>query len=469
MTDIDITRQLQLYSANESGSMVVYVMSRDQRVRDNFALLAAQRAAMQKKVPLLVLFNVLPRTGWRAQEHIIFMLQGLENVAASLGALNIPFIMTSETSSSALANHIATLDPAEVYFDFSPLAGPRKWAKNIAKILQVNCFVVDTHNIIPAWVGSDHQEFAAHTFRRKVHRHLGTYLVEPEQTVLHPYKSDRIPNSIGFDAAYSIAQKYPNRSIGMQYTSGEDAAHRHLELFISSNLETYALGRNDIADDKQSGLSPYLHFGQISSLRVALEVLHAAKTTPLLLEQPKMASAGNSPSLSDGMNALFEEMIVRKELSDNFCLYTPDYLSIAGAPAWALDSLNQHLVDERTHTYSYEEFENAKTHDESWNAAQRELTRSGKIHGYMRMYWAKKILEWTQSPEQALDIAIQLNDSYSIDGGDPNGYVGILWSIAGLHDRPWTERPIFGKVRYMNEAGLRRKFDVNAYIRRNSQ
>jgi len=166
------------------------------------------------------------------------------------------------------------------------------------------------------------------------------------------------------------------------------------------------------------------------------------------------------------MNALLEEIIVRKELSDNFCFYNKDYTSIKGAPVWAQASLKSHANDPREHLYTQEQLEACETSDEVWNAAQAEMNKTGKLHGYMRMYWAKKILEWSASPEEALKVAIYLNDKYSIDGADPNGYVGMLWSIAGLHDRPWFDRPIFGKVRYMNEAGLRRKYDVPAYIKR---
>jgi len=166
------------------------------------------------------------------------------------------------------------------------------------------------------------------------------------------------------------------------------------------------------------------------------------------------------------MNALFEEMVVRKELADNYCLHNDNYKSIIGAPTWAQATLESNKSTSRDFIYNLSEWEDYKTHDIIWNASQMELRKTGKIHGYMRMYWAKKILEWSVSPEEAISTAIYLNDKYSIDGGDPNGYVGILWSIAGLHDRPWFERPVFGKIRYMNAAGLRRKYQVDEYIER---
>jgi deoxyribodipyrimidine photo-lyase len=157
---------------------------------------------------------------------------------------------------------------------------------------------------------------------------------------------------------------------------------------------------------------------------------------------------------------------VRRELSDNYCLYNPQYDSFEGVPAWAKKTLNKHRIDRRVFLYTISQFENAETHDELWNAAQEELFIKGKMHGYLRMYWAKKILEWTASPEEAIAISIYLNDKYSLDGRDPNGYSGIAWAIGGLHDRAWVERPVFGKVRYMNDTGCRRKFDVSAYIRK---
>ena len=189
--------------------------------------------------------------------------------------------------------------------------------------------------------------------------------------------------------------------------------------------------RNDPLKNGQSGLSPYLHFGQIAAQRVALEV---------------MGSAGPT----DARKAFLEELIVRRELSDNFCFYNPRYDRVDGFPAWARATLDRHRRDPRDYLYTPEQFEQARTHDDLWNAAQREMVRTGKMHGYLRMYWAKKILEWTPSPEEALKIAITLNDRYELDGRDPNGYAGIAWSLGGVHDRPWGERKVFGMIRYMS-------------------
>jgi deoxyribodipyrimidine photo-lyase len=194
-----------------------------------------------------------------------------------------------------------------------------------------------------------------------------------------------------------------------------------------------------------SDLSPYLHFGQIASQRVAWEVRRA--------EAP-----------AEAKQAFLEELIVRRELADNFCYYNPAYDQVAGFPAWAQQTLDQHRRDPRDYLYELPDWEAGRTHDDLWNAAQLEMVRRGKMHGYLRMYWAKKILEWSATPEEALATAIYLNDRYELDGRDPNGYTGVAWSIGGVHDRPWGERPVFGKIRYMSRAGCQRKFNVEQYI-----
>lgn len=439
-------------------------MSRDQRVHDNHALLAAQHCAMSRGVPLYVLF-VLKNIATRSREHYTFMLDGLKELSASLDRYNMPFVLRIGDGEKEILTFVNEVDAGSLFFDFSPLKATRSLVKKIAKQFSGSVAVVDTHNVIPAWIASDKKEFAAHTMRLKVHRHLDRFLVVPD-----PLQKQLVPTndvrSAGFDEAYEYIKTLPASGIIVDSESGEQSARKHLREFIDNRLETYAVRRNDMSSDHQSGLSPYLHFGQISALRVALEVTNTVKEPPLLLQKAKLAEHSDQPSRSDGMNALLEEMIVRKELSDNFCLYSDDYLSISAAPDWAQKSLAEHRDDPRDFVYTLDQWESASTHDDSWNAAQTELKTTGKIHGYMRMYWAKKLLEWSSGPDEALQTAIYLNDKYSIDGGDPNGYVGILWSIAGLHDRPWFERPIYGKIRYMNDAGLRRKFDIDQYIRR---
>ncbi|MBC7565131.1 deoxyribodipyrimidine photo-lyase [Candidatus Saccharibacteria bacterium] len=459
------TRILKLNENEHDGGAVIYVMSRDQRVKDNHALLTAQQTAVQHNVPLYVVFN-LKEVKNRAWEHYDFMLKGLREVADELANFSIPFILTSGDAVENILKTAQDLKAGSLYFDFSPLKSSRDRAKKVAVGFKGAVLVVDTHNSIPVWVASDKREFAAHTMRRKVHLSLEKYVVEPSMIVKHTVTTPHTIKSMSFEEAQEYISQIPRRGITIAAIPGEKAATKHLNDFIDNGLERYAVGRNNIVDDQQSGFSPYLHFGQISSLRIALEVIKHSDRRPLLFEEVKLASPGDTPSIYDGVNALLEEMIVRKELADNFCFYEKKYLSITSGPEWAQKSLAAHGSDIREHIYTREQWEQARTHDISWNAAQNQLRKTGKMHGYMRMYWAKKMLEWSETPEVALADCIYLNDAYSVDGGDPSGYVGILWSMVGLHDRPWFDRPVFGAVRYMNEAGLMRKYDVASYQRK---
>jgi deoxyribodipyrimidine photo-lyase len=216
-------------------------------------------------------------------------------------------------------------------------------------------------------------------------------------------------------------------------------AERRLREFVANRVNRYGAERNEPAAHATSELSPYLHFGHISSLEVALAV-------------PRTASA------------FLEELIVRRELSFNFALHTKDPESLDNVPDWAKKTMQEHARDRREVVYTREQFENAATHDPLWNATQREMLRDGKIHGYYRMYWGKKIIEWSAGCEDALRTMLHIHDRWALDGRDPNTYANILW-LFGLFDRPWPERDVFGKLRYMSLSGMRRKTDVDAYIK----
>lgn len=226
---------------------------------------------------------------------------------------------------------------------------------------------------------------------------------------------------------------------------GGKAALSILRSFMARKLASYGEMSNDPTRHGQSNLSPYLHFGQIAAQRVALEVI-------------------KSPITGPSRERFLEELIIRRELSDNFCFYNDEYDRNSGFPAWATKTLREHGTDKREYLYTAHQFENAETHDDLWNAAQMEMVKRGKMHGYMRMYWAKKILEWSKTPEDALGTALYLNDRYELDGRDPNGYAGCAWSIGGVHDRAWFQRPVFGKIRYMSYNGCKSKFNITAYI-----
>lgn len=429
-----------------NGKCVVYVMSRDQRVQDNHALLIAQKHALHEKVPLIVFFNLYSQLGIRIFQQFEFMMEGLKEVEKNLQELQIPFIVESGNARENIEKLVEKFEPSALFFDFSPLRESQKLKKEIAENIKIPCFEVDTHNIIPVWITSEKEEWAAYTIRPKIHKNLSDWLVEPEKIQKHLYPS-HISHKNDWSQLLGKVQAQKVENYNPIFQPGEKNAYKTLQTFIEYKLEKYNEFRNDPSKDYQSNLSPYLHFGHISSLRIALTVKH-------LIE----------PSFKESIDVFLEELIVRKELSDNFCFYNKNYDNFEGLKPWAQASLMKHIDDKRPHLFSKEQLEFAQTYDPAWNAAQIQLITTGKIHGYMRMYWAKKILEWTQTPQQALEYTIYLNDKYHLDGYDPNGYVGIMWSIGGIHDRPWFEREIFGQVRYMNLKGLQRKFDVNAYV-----
>lgn len=438
------------YVQRDSAASVIYVMSRDQRIADNYGLALAQQVALRNRLPLVVVFSFLTMKG-RAREHYNFMLQGLFEISAKLRSLNIPFIPLFGRHDETIPLFAQHSKPLVIITDFSPLRGALAWQKTVAS--RIPLMVVDSHNCVPVWISSDKQEYSARTIRPKIYAKLSHEDVPTTYVVNHPYTL-RQPYSTLEDSTEELGKvrrTYMSNGTFLQFTPGEDSARKQLESFINNRLYGYSARRNDPSVDGLSGLSPYLHFGSLGSVTVIRRLREAVL---------------KDGDLQIDSDALTEELVVRKELSDNFCYYNQNYTSLLGAPQWAQDTLRKHRYDAREHVYSIEEFEQALTHDAAWNAAQVELRATGKMHGYMRMYWAKKILEWSESPESALHIAQYLNDFYSIDGADPNGYTGILWSIAGLHDRPWGERPVYGTVRSMVYNGLKRKFDIQAYIQK---
>jgi deoxyribodipyrimidine photo-lyase len=335
-----------------------------------------------------------------------------------------------------------------VVTDFDPLRIKRSWREEVARALSVPFAVVDGRNIIPCRAASQKQEYAAHTLRRKVARLLPSYLETVPALKRHPFGASSSPEPrVRWDTLEEALRVDGSVAPVAVPAAGEEAAGKRLQTFLRDGLGRYASERNDPNAGAQSGLSPYLHFGQLSSLRVALEVLAC-------------------DAAMDGKEAFLEELVTRRELADNYCWHNSHYDDAKGFPAWAAKTLEEHRSDPRDPRYSRRRLEAADTHDRLWNAAQRELTELGTMPGYLRMYWTKKILEWSGSPEEAVETAVVLNDRYQLDGRDPNGYAGIAWSMGGVHDRPWFERPVFGKVRYMSLNGCRSKFDVDAYIAR---
>jgi deoxyribodipyrimidine photo-lyase len=321
----------------------------------------------------------------------------------------------------------------------------RLWRATAAERIDCPLIQVESDIVVPVETASNKEETAARTLRPKIHREMHNYLIPVEETEvrrkvrdaglesLDPAGGDELLRELGLN-------KGPGRVDA--FAGGTARARELLEMFIASKLDRYDADRNDPCLDGLSDLSPYIHFGQISPVYVAIRVQDAR---------------------SPGTAAFLEELIIRRELAVNFVHHNEGYNSFQGLPRWCRETLMEHGMDERPYTYSLEQLEQARTHDPYWNSAQTQMVKTGKMHGYMRMYWGKKIMEWTGSVEDAYSIALYLNDRFELDGRDPNGYAGVAWCF-GKHDRPWAARPVFGSIRYMNDKGLKRKFDADAYV-----
>ncbi|KAH8521791.1 hypothetical protein H0E87_002728 [Populus deltoides] len=438
------------------GGPVVYWMFRDQRLKDNWALIHAVDQANRSNVPIAVAFNLFDQFLGAKARQLGFMLRGLCQLQSHIEeTLQIPFFLFLGEAEETIPAFLKDCGASLLVTDFSPLRQFRTCQDEICKRVSdsVTIHEVDAHNIVPIWVASEKLEYSARTLRGKINKLLPEYLIDFPMLQLPKNKwVAATKQSIDWnDLIDNVLRKGAEVPEIKWCEPGEDAAMEVLmgskDGFLTQRLKNYSTDRNNPLKPKGlSGLSPYLHFGQISAQRCALE---ARKVRNL------------SPQSAD---AFLEELIVRRELADNFCFYQPNYDSIHGAWEWARKTLADHASDKREHIYSKEQLEKAQTADPLWNASQMEMVCHGKMHGFMRMYWAKKILEWTRGPEEALAISIYLNDKYEIDGRDPGGYVGCMWSICGIHDQGWKERPIFGKIRYMNYAGCKRKFNVDGYI-----
>jgi len=439
MTDIRRENQLN-QNTSYFGGPVIYWMSRDQRVRDNWALIKAIQLAESRQSSVAVVFCLIPDYPSAHKQHFRFMAEGLCDVDHELEDLRIPFFMLSGNAVEELVKFIKQVGAGAVVTDFSPLKFNRKLKNDLVKAVNIPVIEVDAHNIVPYNIVSHKQEFAARTIRPKINNLLPQFLVEFPELRKQKFEWEGHTAHIDWDRIIESFGE-PNR----YYPAGIKAADKTLLKFLTGSLNGYSTKRNDPTLNHLSHLSPYLHFGNISAQRCALDAKEAFWA-------------------DEDKDAFLEELIVRRELADNYCFYNENYDSVEGAHDWAKKSIEAHRNDAREYVYGYDEFERACTHDPLWNAAQKEMVVTGKMHGYMRMYWAKKILEWTPDVETAFDTALALNDRYSLDGRDPNGYVGVAWSICGVHDRAWFERPVFGKIRYMNYNGCKSKFSVDTYI-----
>ena len=434
------------------GGCVVYRMRRAQRAFDNPALETAIAAANVLAQPLVVFFGLLTSHPIANLRHCAFMLEGLAETAKNLRARGIGFMLRiceGTDSDTQFVRFCTEAHPSLVISDEDPARRAATWRKEAQLYPSAPLWSVDADVIVPSRLITKEQ-YAARTIRPRIHKLLAKFLVPVgNKKVYVSWKDDARIKSIAVSPELA-EQLHIDRSISpvRGFRGGTDVARAALRRFVRERLDGYADRRNHPDLDATSRLSQYLHFGQIGPHTVALAI-------------------AESSAPARDRDAFLEEMIVRRELAVNFVRYNRRFKRLASAEPWALRTLDKHVRDHRAHRYTEKQFANAETHDPLWNAAQRQMTISGWMHGYLRMYWAKKILEWTATPEEAHEICVRLNDRYELDGRDPNGYANIAWAIGGKHDRAWgPERPIYGTIRYMSFASTSRKFNSRAYIER---
>jgi deoxyribodipyrimidine photo-lyase len=463
---------LHLNSHQIKNGPILYWMNREMRTEDNWSLLYAQQLSIKNKVPLIVVYNLVPTFLGAQRRQLAFKIASLRQIREKLKEKNIHFSIFIDSDGTQSGKHIVdfshTISAGAVITDFNPLRIARLWNEHVREYVSVAFMCVDSHNIIPAWITSEKKEFAAYTIRPKIHKYINDYfdefpkLLPSEHTLEYPEFNTVIDEMMGDEEINTLLSPLS------WAPPGEQGAHTLFKKFLQNGIHSYHINRNNPNEEGQSNLSPYLHYGMIAPQRVAQEIVSlVGKPISEILHRNKnkaSITSNSDISLLDNAGAFLEELIVRRELSDNFCFYDEKYDSTESFPEWAKKSLEKTKYDKREFLYTHEEFEKGKTHDDLWNAAQLQMVITGKMHGYMRMYWAKKILEWTPSVEEALKIAINLNDTYELDGRDPNGYAGIAWCIGGVHDRAWFPRPVFGLIRTMTRSGCEKKFDTKTYI-----
>lgn len=438
----------QLIYAND---YIVYWMQASQRINYNHALFKAISLSNELNKPLVVYFTLTDQFPDGNARHYNFMLEGLLEVKENLDERNIPFFIEYTDVIEGVIN--ICKDACCLVTDRGYLNIQKLWRKKISSQIACQMIQVESDLVIPIEIASSKEEYAAYTLRKKIEPLIEDYLIPfslPSINVKNkitidslkhvielknPTAIDKIINKLNID--YSVRKTH-------HYTGGYSKAKALLFDFIENKLSKYDELSNDPSKNMTSNLSPYLHFGQISPIEIAFEIKNSQKK---------------------GQEAYLEQLIVRRELAFNFIYYNENYnQSIDNfLHNWVLKTMQEHIHDKRDYIYSLEEFEKANTHDPYWNAAENQLVKTGDMHNYMRMYWGKKVIEWSDTYQNAFDILIYLNNKYALDGRDPNSYAGVAWCF-GKHDRAWTERPVFGKLRYMNANGLKRKFDIDLYV-----
>ena len=431
-----------------SGKVVVYWMQRAQRALDNPALDVAVGVANTLRQPVVIFFAPVPFYPHANLRHYAFLAQGIPDIAARARKRGIGFVLRHYPD-HRLTKFCDEVKASIVIGDENPLREPDHWRELATRKLKVPLWTVDADVIVPSKL-LEKEQYAARTIRPRLYAKLDAYL-QPQKNLRAKveWKKSKGLKTLPDDGSFDITKgwKKLDRSVAPvdSFRGGTAEALRLLRQFVTHKVASYPERHGKPEVEGTSRLSPYLHFGQIGPITVALAV-------------------EKSKAPREVKDDFLDQLITWRELSINFAHFNKLYDSIESAPGWAHRTLAKHARDKRSVVYSRAQLEVAETHDDLWNAAQLQMLHAGWMHNYMRMYWAKKILEWSPSPQVAYQIAVYLNDKYFLDGRDPNGYAGIAWAIAGKFDRPWFERPVYGTIRYMSGNAARKKFDADSYI-----
>jgi deoxyribodipyrimidine photo-lyase len=435
---------------DRKGKCVVYWMQRAQRGVDNHAVDLAVKISNLLGLPLVVYFAGIANFPHANLRHYVFLNEGLPDIEADLAARNISFVMRRSPHESH-ERLLADVGAAFLVGDENPMREPERWRLELASRISIPFWTVDADVVVPSKL-IEKAQYGAYTIRPRLYRLLPDYLHRYENLKAeHEWKRPRGFHADSVHEDMTRDWKGLDRSVGPvdSWKGGTHAGLKRLKLFTAKLLARYDSERNRPETDGTSCLSPYLHFGHVGPMTIALAVDAAAKA---------------NPKLQAARVSYFNELIVWRELAINFVRHTPNYDSAECAEPWAKATIAEHARDERERIYTLHQLEHGQTYDDLWNAGQIQMVRFGWMHNYLRMYWAKKILEWTPNVATAMKYAIHLNDKYFLDGRDPSGYAGIAWAILGKFDRAWGERPIFGKIRYMSGNSTGKKFDSKRYI-----
>lgn len=477
-------RQLNQQPLRPERAWVIYWMTAFRRTRSNYALQLARDLAKQLDRPLIILEALRVRYRWASDRFHRFVIEGMRDNQAACAAAKVlyyPYVEPQPGDGSGLLEKLAEQAAAVVTDDYPCFFHPRMLKATSGKLSSA-LFAVDANCLMPLQAAT--RTFTvAHSYRRWMQKELPQHLEQPPDANPLDGRSIRTLPQLA-QLPHEIRRRWPQAELekllaedGLQelpidhavapgaVQGGAVTAAHLLERFVQQRLRDYDTARNEPDECGSSELSPHLHFGHIGPHEVFFDVMRAAHWNPHKLNKPN-GKVNGFWGVSEKVEAFLDQLCTWREIGFNMCWREPNYDSLESLPDWALQTIDDHSGDERTTVYSLAEFEQARTHDPIWNAAQRQLLREGRIHNYLRMLWGKKILQWSRSAAEALEVMIELNNKYALDGRDPNSYSGIFW-VLGRYDRAWgPERDVFGKLRYMTSENTAKKHALKKYLLR---